>query len=137
MRNRGRRRRQRLAALNEPPLLFVFLFHGRYLSSGIARNEHETHAGSLHWTSLEFLAAAPEVLCHLAQQSFFDVIQGLAHFHQDKFIRNVLIYLRHIPTEYCTIFFDQTLHVSDDFTAMCLQFLLFEFCHFILSLMFR
>ncbi len=68
---------------------------------------------------------------------FFNIIQGLAHFHQDKFIRSVLIYLRHVPIEYCAIFFDQNFYISDDFTAMSLQFLLLDRCHFILSSMFR
>ena len=72
-----------------------------------------------------------------SSQSLFKFIQRLPYFDQDKFIRDILINVRHIPIEYRTIFFDQLFHIADDFLAMSLQFNLFNSRHFIHSVMFR
>ncbi len=66
-----------------------------------------------------------------AQYFMFKLIQGFAHLDQHELVGSILIDIRDIPIKYCTIFFDQFSHVSDDLIAVSFQFLFFNFCHLV------
>ena len=63
----------------------------------------------------------------LAEQFLFDMFQGSVDFCQDKFCRSVFLEFRRIQIEYCSIFFNQAFHVSDDIAAMSNQFHHFDY----------